>query len=247
MTASSEYILDGISAEAVADFCQKYSVTENALFTASFAMLLSRLSDSDEALFAAIYNGRTRVETLRIMGMLVKTYPIWVSTERTQKSVDFILSVQKRIQELTANDLYSFAEAVRDYDVNADILFAYQGDSFTGFTLAGQKAVEIAQPFTDAKEPLSVDVWKKNGAYEIAFEYRKDMYTQAQMKWMADIYTMIAAGLMKEDCLRDIKLLSPKAGAFLNTVNDTDVPTPFRPVRCPDILAEIIDNHLNDK
>ena len=230
--ASAEYILDGISAEAVADFCQKYSVTENALFTASFAMLLSRLSDSEEALFAAIYNGRTRVETLRIMGMLVKTYPIWISTERTQKSVDFILSVQKRIQELTANDLYSFAEAVKDYDVNADILFAYQGDSFTGFTLAGQKAVEIAQPFTDAKEPLSVDVWKKNGAYEIAFEYRKDMYTQDQMKWMADIFTMIAAGLMKEDCLRDIKLLSPKAGSFLNTVNDTDVPTPFRPVRC---------------
>ena len=230
--ATAEYVLKGISPDQVADFCKENKLTENALYTAGFALLLSKLTGSDDALFAAIHNGRTRAETMRIMGMLVKTYPIYVNTEGTQKSIDYILSVQKRIQDLTSNDIYSFAEAVRDYDVNADILFAYQGDNFTGFTLAGQTAEEIAQPLSDAKEPLSVDVWKKNGAYEVAFEYRDDMYTAPQTEWMADLYGMIVKGLMNSDSLSDIALLGPEAESFLNDINDTDVPLEFRPVRC---------------
>ena len=59
------------------------------------------------------------------MGMLVKTYPVYVNIDKEKQPKDYIAAVQKQIQELTANDLYSFAEAVRDYDVNADILFAY--------------------------------------------------------------------------------------------------------------------------
>ena len=66
----------GITAEEVTAFCQENKLTENALFTSAFALLLARMNGSGEALFSAIYNGRTRMETLRIMGMLVKTYPL---------------------------------------------------------------------------------------------------------------------------------------------------------------------------
>ena len=44
--------------------------------------MLAKLNGSEEALFASIYNGRTRTETLRIMGMLVKTYPVYVSIDK---------------------------------------------------------------------------------------------------------------------------------------------------------------------
>ncbi|MBP5159640.1 MAG: amino acid adenylation domain-containing protein [Lachnospiraceae bacterium] len=230
--ATAECALLGIDPKKVEDFCKTNRLTENALFTAAFALLLARMSGSDEALFASIYNGRTRTETLRIMGMLVKTYPLYANCSKESRSVDFILSVQKQIQELTANDLYSFAEVVRDFDVNADVLFAYQGDSFTGFTVAGMKATEITRPLGDAKEPLNVDVWKKNGGYVAGFEYRTDMYAERQMRWMADSYGMILKGLMTGETLGGISLLSGEAAAFLNTVNDTDVTVPFRPAHC---------------
>ena len=245
--AAVECALSGIAPEAAA-FCKANQLTENTLFTAAFALLLARMSGRDDALFASIYNGRTRMETLRIMGMLVKTYPIYVDCGKGHKSRDFMLSVQKRIQELTANDLYSFAEAVRDFDVNADVMFAYQGDSFTGFTVAGQKAVEITRQLEDAKEPLSVDVWKKDGGYAVSFEYRKDMYTEDQMRWMADAYGTLLRGLMERETLGEIPLLSDKAEVFLRAVNNTDVPVPFRPAHClmeetaakdPDRLAVI--------
>ena len=230
--AMAEYTLPSVKAEDVSSFCKTNQLTENALFTGAFGLLLARMGGIDEALFASIYNGRTRLETLRIMGMLVKTYPIYLNCDRSGRTKDFLLAVQKQIQDLTANDLYSFAEAVHDFDVNADVLFAYQGDTFTGFTLAGQKAAEISRPLEDAKEALSVDVFKKNGAYTAAFEYRKDMYNEAQMRWMADAYGMILCGLLTQETLGGIKVMSEEAAAFLDAVNDTDVPVPFRPAHC---------------
>ncbi|MCR4875912.1 MAG: amino acid adenylation domain-containing protein [Clostridiales bacterium] len=230
--AAEEFALSHVPADEVTEFCRQNRVTENALFTAAFALLLARMNGSGEALFAAIYNGRTRMETRRIMGMLVKTYPIYAETEQNKACRDFVQEIRKRIQELTASDLYSFAEAARDYGVNADVLFAYQGDSFTDFTVAGQKAVQLPMPFTDAKEPLSVDVWKKDGGYTVFLEYREDMYTQDQVRRMAELYDMILSGLMTRESLKDIPLLSSSAEEFLNRINDTDVPVPFRPVRC---------------
>ena len=222
--------LSGLTAEEVSAFCKANNVTENALFTAAFAVLLARMGGCDEALFTSIYNGRTRMETMRIMGMLVKTYPIYVNCAKESKSTDFILSVQKLIRELTANDLYSFAEAVRDFGVNANIMFAYQGDFLSEFTLAGQKAGQIERPLEDAMEPLSVDVWKKDGTYTVSFEYREDMYTDKQIQWMANIYGMLVRGLMSRETLGQIQALSAEAEAFLNDINDTTVNVPFRPV-----------------
>ena len=229
--AAAQYTLADLSAKDVTAFLRANQITENALFTSAFAALLARMGGCEEALFTSIYNGRTRMETMRIMGMLVKTYPLYVTCGKDMKSTDFIRSVQKQIQVLTANDLYSFGEAVRDFGVNADILFAYQGDTLTGFTLAGQAAEQIDQPFEDAKEPLSVDVWKKDGAYAISFEYREDMYTGSQIKWMADIYGMLVRGLMEKETLGGISLLSAEAKDFLCGINDTDVDVPFRPVQ----------------
>lgn len=69
-----------------------------------------------------------------------------------------------------------------------------------------------------------MDVWKKNGGYTFAAEYRADMYTRDQMEWMADLYGTIVRGLMTRKTLSDLPLLSPAAEKFLHEVNDTDVP-----------------------
>ena len=239
--AAVRHELTGLSAGDVAGFCKANNVTENALFTSAFAVLLARMGGCDEALFASVYNGRTRMETLRIMGMLVKTYPIYVNCDSSIRTTDFVLSVQKRIRELTANDLYSFAEAVRDFGVNAEIIFAYQGDSFTEFTLAGQTAEQIDRPLKDAKEPLNVDVWKKGGVYAVSFEYREDMYTAGQIQWMADIYGMLVRGLISCDTLGQIPVLSAEAEAFLRDINDTRMDVPFRPVQS--LMEEAATDH----
>ncbi|MCR5685662.1 MAG: amino acid adenylation domain-containing protein [Lachnospiraceae bacterium] len=225
-----EYRLDGVTFEEAGKFCETNKLTENALFTAAFAYLLASASGSDEALFASIYNGRTSVDTVHITGMLVKTYPIYICIDKEKDAAGFVRDVQKKIQELTASDLYSFAEAVRDYGVNGDVLFAYQGDSFTDFEIGGHKTTQIPCLFEDAKEPFSVDVWKKDGSYIYSVEYRDDMFTKEQMKWLADIYRMILTGMLRGEKLSDISLISDDAKDFLDRINDTEHHIRFTPV-----------------
>lgn len=230
--AVSSYILDGVDESCIDAFCRENKVTENAIFTAAFAYMLARMNGSDEAMFACVHNGRTSAKVLRIMGMLVKTYPFYINIDKNSKAEDFVRAVSSRIRELTANELYSFAEAVRDHDVNADVMFAYQGDSFNGYTIGGKRAELIEMPIRDAKEPLSVDVSRQSGKYRITFEYREDMYTAVQTEWMSGIYALIVQGFITRSTLGDIELMNGRSRAFLDEVNDTDVNISFMPVRC---------------
>lgn len=230
--AGASYVLEGVDEACVEGFCRDNKVTENAFFTAAFAYMLAKMGDDDEAAFACIHNGRTSAKSLRIMGMLVKTYPFYISFADGLDVCDFVRAVASRIRELTGNELYSFAEAVKDYGVSADVMFAYQGDSFGNYKIGGRDVHRIDMPLKDSKEPLSVDVSKFNGKYTVAFEYREDMYKPDQIVWMAELFTVIAKGFLSGGPLCNIPLLNRQGEAFLDKINDTGYEVPFKPVRC---------------
>ncbi len=212
------------------DFCVRLQITENTLFTAAFALLLAYVTGSDEALFAFIHNGRTRAEALRCTGMLVKTCPLLVPVSGEASTEDFLRMVQERIRLFRANDLYSFAEAARDFGVSAEVLFAWQGDRFSDYVIGGKRAVELKRPLEDAKAALSLDVWKRKEGYLLSFEYREDLYPEAELRWMGELMGMLVKGLVREKNLGELPLLSPAAKAFLEEINATEHPLSFRPV-----------------
>ncbi|MEI3363761.1 MAG: condensation domain-containing protein [Oscillospiraceae bacterium] len=86
-------------------FWTAHSITPDALFTAAFGVLLGKLNGRDEAVFASIYNGRTDPRTFGMLGMLVRTYPIYMNIEGTRKLDDFVGAVRESISALTANHL----------------------------------------------------------------------------------------------------------------------------------------------
>lgn len=225
------YNLDDVDENEVLKFCKENRVTETSLFTAVFAFMLYKLSGNEEVMFSAVHNGRMSAKTMRIMGMLVKTYPFYITVDKNGNPADLVRKVSSRIRELTSNMLYSFSEAVRDYNVNADIMFAYQGDSFGDYTIAGDKAVQITMPLKDAKAPLSMDVSKSEGRYNIAFEFRTDMYLKEQIVWMSDLFAAVVKGFISVNDLKGIDILSTHAKEFLGEINNTEFDVPFIPVR----------------
>lgn len=227
-------------------FCTAHSITPNALFTAAFGVLLGKLNGRDEAVFASIYNGRTDPRTFGMLGMLVRTYPIYMNIEGTRKVDDFVGAVRESISGLTANDLFSFAEASRAYGVNSDIIFAYQGDEFNTATFAGKPVKVLETRLESAKAPLNVDVLYGEDGYAVNFEYRRDLYAADSILWMADAYTQIVRGMLRAETLADVDPASEAAHTWLEEINDTAWPVAFRPActlmehsaaRHPDRLA----------
>ena len=218
-----------ISRKDVESFCAENNITPNVLFTAGFGVLLGKLTGQEEAVFASIYNGRTEARTFHMLGMLVKTYPIYMQLEGTRRVDDFLRTVRESITQLTANDLYSFAEASRAYGVNSDVLFAYQGDEFSVDAFAGKPAAFLETKLEGAKSPLNVDVLRDSGGYVVNIEYRRDMYVADSIRWMADAYAKIMQGLINCETLGEIDSASEAALTYMEEINDTAWPVEFRP------------------
>ncbi|MBQ5970400.1 MAG: amino acid adenylation domain-containing protein [Clostridia bacterium] len=212
--------------------CERLHVTENAFFTFAFAYTLARVSGQEEALFCNIYNGRTDPRTFHTVGMLVKTYPFYISFSGNDAPADKICETAGRIRDLTGNDLYSFAEVSRAYNIKPDILFAYQGSAFNEFTVAGQRSAALPQGLADVQAPLSVDVFLEDDAYSLNAEYFSDRYTAEMIVSLLELFAQTAKQLLTADRLDAVDLMHGSAQTLLDTVNDTDWPVAYAPVHC---------------
>lgn len=143
MCRTYAHLAERLRPQVVEEFCQTHGVTPNALFTAAFAYVLARWNSGADAVFTAIYNGRTDPRTFPVVGMLVKTLPVCARLDDAPDAAGFVVAMKQRLAGLMANDLYSFAEASRAYGIRSDIIFAYQGDDFGAFSIAGYPAEQI--------------------------------------------------------------------------------------------------------
>jgi len=121
------------TAEDVRYYCEANKLTMNGFFTAVFGLTLAKFCRKDNAVFASIYNGRNDSRLDRTMAMFVKTLPVLctVSPENGKEPIaDYVRQTGNQLMESMANDLYSFGEIKRAFGVNADVMFAYQGEDF---------------------------------------------------------------------------------------------------------------------
>ena len=174
-------------ARRVQAWCGERKVTENAFFTFAFAYTLAKVAGRDEALFCSIFNGRTDPRTFRMLGMLVKTFPFYMTFKGQDAPSEAVKAAARRIRDLTAGDLYSFAEVSRAYGIQPDILFAFQGSAFNAFTVAGQRAAAEAQGLSNVQAPLSVDVFQEGDSYSLNAEYLPDRYTAGMIRAFLDL------------------------------------------------------------
>lgn len=213
-------------------WCAENKVTENAFFVFAFAYVLARLTGRDEALFCNIYNGRTDPRTFHMVGMLVKTYPFYLAFTGTDRPADLVKETAGRIRDLTAGDLYSFAEVSRAYHIKPDILFAYQGSAFNEFTVAGQRTETLTQELDDVQAPLSVDVFREGNTYALNAEYFPDRYTGGMIRAMLALFAQTALQLLTAATLDEIDLMTEDARTKLAAFNDTAWPVEYQPVHC---------------
>lgn len=220
-----------LMAKAVDAFCLEHQVTPNALFTAAFGLTLARWKHASDAVFTVIYHGRTDPRTASMVGMLVKTLPLYVNASEGD-TVQFVNNVKEELAGLMAHDLYSFSEASRAFGIPSDIIFAYQGENLVGAEIAGHSAEIIALPLNTAKAPLNIDVFRDGEGYRFDWEYRADLYSEELIRSLADAVASAVVSLLEVEELAAVSLLSPASLALLERFNDTDWPLDLKPAHC---------------
>lgn len=224
-----EFICD-TALDEIKAYCDKNKLTLAAFFNGAFGLTLSRFIYRDEVVYTTIYNGRSDPRLSRSVTMLVKTLPVYCDTNGDKKIADFLTGMKDSLMQSMSNDIYSFAEISRAYDIKADIIFAYQGADFAFDAIGGEKAGVKALSLDAAKAPLSIDVVIRDDKPGILCEYRADMYSENIILNMAQSLSSITGELLQKTYLKEVSALSAKAEKEMDDFNATDYPVSFLPV-----------------
>ncbi|MCI6098201.1 MAG: amino acid adenylation domain-containing protein, partial [Selenomonadaceae bacterium] len=203
-------------------FCADHELTLNAFFNGVFGYVLARYNNKEDALFTTIYNGRNDSRLAKTVTMLVKTLPVHCSAAGDRKITDLLTETRDQLMESMANDIYSFAEIAREYEIKPDILFVYQGDEFGDSIIAGEKAQPCDVKLDTAKAPISINVFIRNNKFVFACEYRSDLYRADTMQGILQSLSIASGEFLQKNCLKDISLLNEELANKLDDFNQTE-------------------------
>lgn len=209
-----------ISNKKVNEFVNKLKITNNALFNFAFAFTLSKFIYKDEALYSTIYNGRKSSRLSNTTSMLVKTLPVFIKYQEEDKVSSKLAEMRDLLSGLEENDLYSFGEIVKDYDVSADILFAYQGDNFTFEEIGGYKVESILLESDTPKSAFGLDVFLEKGVFRAHYEYDDSLYNASTIASFNRLFELVLEELLNKQYIKDIQTLPSIDKQLIESYND---------------------------
>ena len=212
------------TAEDVKYYCEANKLSMNGFFTAVFGLTLTKYCRKDNAIFTSIYNGRSDSRLDRSMAMLVKTFPVMCTVSKengSRTTADYISGISEQLIESMSNDIYSFGEISRAFSINADIMFAYQGEDFEFNELCGESVRMLDMELDRVKAPLNLNVFLENGRIKYFCEYRSDRYSREYIESFIDAYDTAVSEFIRKATLSEISVLSDKALNEMERFNDT--------------------------
>ena len=109
-------------------FCKANKISASALTSAAFALTIGTYTNQQESLFATIYHGRKDERTRNIVGMFVKTLPVYCRWTSDKKISELLSELTDQIKAARDNDLFSFVDLNKICPMNNAPMFAYHGN-----------------------------------------------------------------------------------------------------------------------
>ena len=215
-----------INLPAIRTFLSENDFSANAFFSAVFAFVLSKFTGKKDTLYTTIYNGRSDSRAARSITMMVKTYPVLCRLNPEDSIKAFVKSVSSMLMSGMTHDIYSFAEIAQEYGIASDVLFAYQGNEFLHDTIGGEKAQMIPIPQTEAKSPINIGLFVKDGKLLYNCEFRKDMFSEDYIRRFAACLEKAAVEFTQKTLLKDIVLTDDRTEEEMDAFNNTEAPYP---------------------
>lgn len=205
-------------------FCTSAGITPNVFFTGIFGLWTARATGSDESVFTTIYNGRNDVRLANTICMLVKTLPVYSQISGNMQLTDYLNSIREQLMNNMMHDIYSFEEISKGCHITSELLFAYQGPMFQGFTL-GESYIQVEEIKSNLPmETISVQVFVEEGAYLVDVDFRADLYEEGTMKNFIHSFYQCLTSALVADTLDHIIMTTEDQLAVLDTFNQNAQP-----------------------
>ena len=242
VSENMRYIPKNLTVEQVKAFCNRHQISEGSFFMGAMALLLSKYLSSKQVSFSSVYNGRAQAGMDITIGTLIKRIPVCGDFTENMPVVDYLRNMGRQIVTSMGNDIYSFDEVLKHCPVNEDVEFIYQGDLFTdnmgggnndegGNLICGDSYFLEHYHTGMVTGCFSIQFFSTNGLYNMTIEYRNERFSPAFVERFAQDLFTVAEGLLRQELIGDISLLTDDDKKSLAVFNDTQVIMDFVPVQ----------------
>ncbi|MBR3747150.1 MAG: AMP-binding protein, partial [Selenomonadaceae bacterium] len=204
------------------NFCKANKFSASALTSAAFALTVGIYTNQQESLFSTIYHGRDE-RTKNIVGMFVKTLPVYCRWTGDEKISDILSEVTEQIKSARENDLFSFADLNQICPMNNTPLFAYHGLIKTTAELCGKPCKEEILDVNTTGKPLEVELMSVADGMQILIGYNSACYSEKFIETFAACYENVLRQLMTKTFVREVELLDDEQIKNLDAFNKTEV------------------------
>ncbi len=212
--------------DKIDSFCRQRNISPAHHILAATFYALSRFTNNDQLCITTISNGRSDLRISNTVGMFVNTLALSAFIEE-QSVMDFINETSKNFDETLRHETYPFARIAADYDLSAEIMFAYQMGVLEGHEYKGQRVtMELFESDAPKFRIAFYIMLDPEGKPSICLQYDNGRYSKELMQSLAQSISNAANIFMSnpDAKLKSVSLLDDKQTVLLDSFNNTDVP-----------------------
>ncbi|MBQ2534666.1 MAG: amino acid adenylation domain-containing protein, partial [Prevotella sp.] len=210
---------------AIDNFCRQHNISPAHHILAATFYALSRFTNNEQLCITTISNGRSDLRISNTVGMFVNTLALSAFIEE-QSVMEFLNETSKNFDETLRHESYPFARIASDYDLSAEIMFAYQMGVIEGHEYKGQPVT--MELFESDAPKFRIAFYIENdptGKPSICLQYDNGRYSKGLMQSLAQSISNAAnAFITNPDAqLKTVSLLDDNQVTLLDSFNQTDV------------------------
>ena len=209
---------------SVDTFCRANHITPAHLTLAAVFYTLSRYANSERLCITTISNGRSNLRIHNTIGMFVNTLAL--SAQIGNQTVqEFLQEVSDNFDKTLAHENYPFAKIAADYDLSAEIMFAYQMGVVSQYTCQGKELGLESLELNVPKFRVAFYIKEYKGVPSVWIEYDNGRYSQGLMQSLADSVSMAVQTFISNPkaLLTNVSLIDTKQLSVLDGFNQNDV------------------------
>lgn len=207
-------------------YATQLGVTPAAVLLSAVYYSLARFAGTDEVCITTISNGRSNLRVNNTMGMFVNTLAL--TTKIANQTVEeFVRENAQSFEQTLAHEDYPFARVAADYDLKAEIMFAYQMGVLSNYSVFGKPVfADETMEQNVPKFKIAFYIMPMDGVPSIAVEFDNGWYSEALITNLAQsVANAVQAFAANTNApLRAISLLNEAQTAVLDSFNRTEVP-----------------------
>ena len=212
--------------DAIENFCRQHNISPAHHLLAATFYALARFTNSEQLCITTISNGRSDLRISNTVGMFVNTLAL--STRIGDQSVmDFLNETSRNFDETLSHEAYPFARIAADYDLSAEIMFAYQMGVLSNLTYKGHtRPIETFESDTPKFRIAFFIQNDESGCPSICLQYDNGRYSEEMMQSLAQSVSNAANAFISHPdvALKSVSLLDVRQIALLDSFNQNDVP-----------------------